>query len=169
MASKTRPFKTGDWIVHATYGVGKIRSIETKHLGEKQTRYFKVDAHNSTFFVPVEGIDIQRIRPVASRAQFRKALKLLNDTPHEFEGDHNARRRQIAEMAASFSPEATVELVRDLAGRRAARGLNDHEERTFERAAGRLAREWAIAEEMEFEDAQVKLNAVLDEATAKAG
>lgn len=165
--SKQQAFKKGDWIVHAFYGVGQIRAVETKKLGDQSTRYFKVDGRNSTFFVPVNNVESARIRPLASRQKLRKALKILKEPAEEFEGDHNARKRQIAERVAVFSPEATAELVRDLAGRRAAHGLNDHEERAFEQAAFRLTREWAITEDLDFEEAQQKLEAALDELYAK--
>lgn len=167
--SKSRPFKKGDWIVHANYGVGQILAMETKILGDKETRYYKVEARNSTFFIPVENAENDRIRPVASRQKLRAAMKVLRQPPQDLDADHNARKRQIAEMASEFSPQGTAELVRDLAARRAERGLNDNEERTFELASLRLAREWAITEKMEFDEAQQKLDATLDEATAKVG
>ncbi len=163
---KTQTYKKGDWIVHASYGVGQIIAIETKTLGEKETRYFKVEARNSTFFVPVENAENDHIRSVATRAKLRKAMKVLLQPPQDLDPDHNARKRQIAEMASEFSPEGTAELVRDLAARRVQRGLNDNEERTFELAATRLSREWAITEDMDFDEAHEKLAATLDEVKA---
>ncbi len=163
---KTQTFKKGDWIVHASYGVGQILAVETKTLGEHEKKYFKVEARNSTFFVPVDNAENDHIRSIASRTKLRQAMKVLREPPQELDPDHNARKRQIAEMANAFSPENTAELVRDLAARRAARGLNDNEERTFELASLRLAREWAITEDMDFDEAHEKLAATLDEVKA---
>ena len=158
MSDNTSPFAKGDWIVHAYYGVGQIKSIENKKMGDTSSKYYKVEARNSTFFIPVKNAENDRIRLVASKKMLRKAIKTLKDSPTEMESDHNQRKRQISEMLNDCSLLATAELIRDLIGRRKEHRLNDHEQSTLTKISTRLVREWAISSEISIEEAQKKFD-----------
>jgi RNA polymerase-interacting CarD/CdnL/TRCF family regulator len=166
VSDRSSPFSKGDWIVHAYYGVGQIKGIEKKQIEDNETKYYIVEARNSTFFVPVNNAENDRIRPVASKYMLRKAIKTLKDPPQEFEQDHNQRKRQISEMLNDCSLVATAALVRDLSSRRSQHGLNDHEENTLSKLSTRLVREWSITQKISVDDAQDKFNATIEEALA---
>jgi RNA polymerase-interacting CarD/CdnL/TRCF family regulator len=138
-------------------------SIEKKKIGEDQNKYFKVEARNSTFFVPVDKADNDRIRPIASRYMLKKAISTLKDQPQQLEPDHTQRKRQISEMLSDCSLVTNAILVRDLRARRNEFGLNDHEENTLEKMTKRLIREWAIAQDIEPEQATVKFETVMNQ------
>ena len=163
MSSKSSSFTKGDWIVHTFYGVGQIKSIEKKKIGDDQNKYFKVEAKNSTFFVPVDNIDTDRIRPVASKYMLKKAISTLKEKPQQLETDHTQRKRQISEMLNDPSLVTNATLVRDLRARRDEFGLNDHEENTLDKMTKRLIREWAITQEIEPEQAMEKFEALMHE------
>ena len=163
MSSKSTSLAKGDWIVHTFYGVGQIISIEKKKIGEDQNKYFKVEARNSTFFVPVDNVDADRIRPIASKYMLRKAINTLKDRPQQLDTDHTQRKRQISVMLNDPSLVTNAILVRDLRARRDEFGLNDHEENTLDKMTKRLVREWAIAQDIEPGQAMEKFETVMNE------
>lgn len=165
MNDNTSPFSKGDWIVHAYYGVGQIKSIENKIMGDTSSRYYKVEARNSTFFVPVKNTENDRIRPVASKTMLQKAINALKADPVDMENDHNQRKRQISEMLNDCSLLATAELIRDLLGRRRQHRLNDHEESTLSQISHRLVREWSISCDISMEEAQQKFEDTINKAS----
>lgn len=163
MSDGSSPFKKGEWIVHAYYGVGQIIGIENKQIGDDKVKYYKVEARNSTFFVPVKNAENERIRPVASKYMLRKAINTLKEKPQELESDHNQRKRQISEMLNECSLVTNAQLVRDLIFRRKEHRLNDHEENTLTKVTTRLVREWAITLELDVEEAQERFDTLVQE------
>lgn len=163
MSDNSSPFEKGEWIVHAYYGVGQIKAVENKQIGDKKVKYYKVEARNSTFFVPVENAENERIRPVASKYMLRKAIKTLKDKPEELESDHNQRKRQISEMVNECSLVTNARLIRDLIFRRNSHRLNDHEENTLTKISTRLVREWSITFDLSLEEAQQRFDKLVQE------
>ena len=163
MSEKSTAYAKGDWIVHAFYGVGQIKGIEKKKIGETETKYFKVTGKNSTFFVPVDNADNERIRPIASKYMLRKAINILKSPAEKLEDDHNQRKRQITERMNDCSLTGTAQLVRDLKARQIEFGLNDHEETTLAKLTDRLVKEWSITQEIDQESALKKFEMALSE------
>ncbi len=166
MSSTSAPFSKGDWIVHAYYGVGQIIGVEHKQIGDKKVKYYKVEARNSTFFVPVKNAENERVRPVASKYMLRKAINILKDKPQELDNDHNQRKRQILDMLGECTLVANAQLVRDLLYRRKSHRLNDHEENTLAKVTARLVREWAISLDLSPEEAQSRFDNLVQEELA---
>jgi RNA polymerase-interacting CarD/CdnL/TRCF family regulator len=153
VAKKSTSLGKGDWIVHTYYGVGQIMGMETKQIDDTKTRYYRVEAKNSVFYVPVKNIDNERIRPVASPYMMKKVVKILQEAPEEMSPDHNIRKRQISELLIDCSLATTAQLIRDLTARKIEYGLNDHEEKTLENLTERLVLEWSIAQQINLEEA----------------
>jgi RNA polymerase-interacting CarD/CdnL/TRCF family regulator len=163
VTKKPDSLKKGDWIVHTYYGIGQIKSVETKSIGDDKDKYFKVKTKNSTFFIPVGKIDEDRIRPVASDYKLRKAKKILKDPPVPFPDDHNERKKMLAETAADSSLEVAAQTIRDLLFRKKNAGLNDYEEKTLQNVEKLFVREWAIIQEVNDEMAQERYEKLLEE------
>ena len=163
MSNDSSSFSKGDWIVHSYYGVGQIAGIEKKILDDVQEKYFKVETQNSTYFIPTKKVDEDRIRPVASKYMLRKAIKAFKSTPQELDPDHNQRKRQLSELVSDLSLVASAELVRDLIARQTTNGLNDHEENTLHKLTERFVQEWAITQEIDYEQALEKFEQLVQE------
>jgi RNA polymerase-interacting CarD/CdnL/TRCF family regulator len=153
VAKKSTSLGKGDWIVHTYYGVGQIMGMETKQIEDATIKYYRVEAKNSIFYVPVKNIDNERIRPVASQYMMRKVKKILQEAPEEMSPDHNIRKRQIIDLLSDGSLATTAQLIRDLTGRKAGYSLNDHEEKTLEKLTEQLVLEWSIAQQIDLEEA----------------
>jgi RNA polymerase-interacting CarD/CdnL/TRCF family regulator len=143
----------GDWVVHAYYGIGKITKVETKAIGDEKARYYRVDAKNSTFYVPVKNVDPERIRPLSSDYKFRKARKILRSDPENLPENHNDRRKFIAEFVSNSEMDVAAGLIRDLTFRKQVHGLNDYEMKVLENTEKMFLREWAIIQDITEEEA----------------
>ena len=64
MTVDTLNLDIGDWIVHTHRGVGQVKSIEKKKLGDVSKQYFKIRTHNSIYWIPVDRSKSDHIRPV---------------------------------------------------------------------------------------------------------
>jgi len=159
---KSDTFAKGDWVVHTYYGIGQIIGIEKKQIDDEKLNYFKVKSENSVFFIPVENIDIERVRPISSEYKLKKAIKILKSPAESFEDDHTLRKRQITELMTDSSIETTAAVIRDLTNQRQGNGLNDHEDKALEKLTHQMATEWAITQDIDFQDAFNKLSAILE-------
>lgn len=144
MNKKPDSLGKGDWIVHSYYGIGQITNVETKLIENKKVRYYKVKANNSTFFVPVNNLLNDRIRPLSTEYRLRKAKKALKSRPKILPENHNDRKRFIQEISSDRTLDTTAELIRDLAYRKETVGLNDYETKTLQTLENLFVREWAI-------------------------
>lgn len=162
MAKKSTPLKRGDWVVHTYYGVGQIKGIETRVIAETKSEFFIIETKNSTFFVPTDKIDNERIRPISSKYKLTKAINELKSAPHDLEPDHTQRKRQISEMISNCKVEVSAGLIRDLNARRIENGLNSYEESTLTKMTNRLVQEWSITQSIDLEKAKEKLDLILN-------
>ncbi len=162
MAKKSTPLKRGDWVVHTFYGVGQIKKIESRVISDTKSKFYIVKTENSTFYIPVDNFDNERIRPISSKYKLQKAINELKSKPNDFEPDHTQRKRQISEMVSTSSVEVSAGLIRDLNARRIENGLNSYEESTLTKMTGRLIKEWSITHSIDMEKASNKLDAILN-------
>ncbi len=160
------PYSKGDWLVHPSYGIGQVMKIEKKRIEGKKIQFYRVEGEHSTYWLPVEGLEASRVRRLASRDQFRKAIKLLRSAPREMDPDHTKRRTRIKEVMTTGSLRSVVRAIRDLSARNSEKRLSDTERRSLEQFIDSLVEEWAIAEEIEMHEARSELKEMLDEGFA---
>jgi RNA polymerase-interacting CarD/CdnL/TRCF family regulator len=163
VSKKPDSLDKGDWIVHSYYGIGQIKSIETKLIDKEKVRYYKVKAKNSTFFVPVNNVINERIRPISTEYRLRKAKKALRSTPQELPENHNDRKKFIKEISSDRSLDNIAEIIRDLTYRKEHEGLNDFEENTLQRLEKLFIREWAIIKDSTEDEIHERLEKIFRE------
>ena len=151
----------GDWIVHANYGLGQVQGEDVKELAGEKKEYYKVQTKTAEYWLPKNRVDADTIRDVASRNKFRKALKVLKDTPAKMNKDYRKRRSHIAEVISSNSVVEFAKLIRDLYWRKHIKKLNETEKSTFDSLKVRFAREWSVASEIKEKDALNRLENML--------
>jgi CarD family transcriptional regulator len=162
MAQGSERFKNGDWIVHPSYGVGRIKKVERKRLDGQQLEYFRVEAHETAYWIPLDGMEESRARKVISQADFRKAVRLLENPPRQMDESYKKRRKRINEVLSEGLLRPTIRLVRDLWARNHKKRLNDTEKGALRRIMDTLVDEWAITEGISPEEANAQLNELLD-------
>ena len=161
--SKEVSLTKGDWIVHAYYGIGQITKVVTKAIGEQKSKYYRVDARNSTFYVPVKNPINDRIRPLSSTYKLRKSKSILRSEPNELPENHNDRRKYISEFSSNSEMDVSAAILRDLKYRTREHGLNDYEQKVLEATEKRFIREWAIIQGITEEEALEKLELIYQE------
>ena len=161
MTEQDQKFTKGDWIVHPVYGVGMIKRIEWKQLSGEKNKYYRVEADDTTYWVPVEDIEQSRVRKVLSRSGFRKAVRLLEKTPRKMDPNYKKRQNRIREVLSKGSLRPMVRLVRDLWARDRKKSLNETERMALRQGIQTLVGEWAIAENISTEEASAELDKLL--------
>jgi CarD family transcriptional regulator len=161
MATETLEFAEGDWIVHLYHGVGQIIDIEQKSLDGKTIKYYKVQTKDSIYWVPVENVDIDRIRPLSTPKEIDNALRIIRRKPRKMSADHMKRKSQINDVRSIGALDEVAKIIRDLSARQIADKLNDSEERALSQFTDRLISEWSISKDISTSEAREKLNDIL--------
>jgi CarD family transcriptional regulator len=167
MTDKELTYSVGDWIVHHMYGVGQVKKIEKKRLDQTKTEYYKVQANNSIFWVPVKNPNSDRIRPLTSTSSLKKALRFLKKTPHEMESNHNKRESRINKIRAEGKLSSICKIIRDLSAKEREKSLSTTEKQALDTFIDLLLREWSVCAGISIQDAQHKLQEYLKESWKK--
>ena len=156
-------FSPNDWIVHCHYGIGQIKAVETKAIGEEETTYYKVEAHNnSTIWVPVTSEE-ELLRPAASEDEFAEAVAVLKRPSRKMDGQFQTRIARIREVSREGNPVMLARTVRDLWARRSRRGqLSNTEESAWRRLTDRLIAEWTVSMGLDETQANQKMFSLLE-------
>lgn len=158
--NKALNYAQGDWIVHCYHGIGHIEAIEEKRIGDQEGTYFRIKMANSVLWMPVEQMDSEQIRPIASKTQFQEAVEALRQPPKGMASNLNKRQARIKRVTANNLPEETARLIRDLRARRRERkgGLNQGERRALRDLTKRFLQEWSLCVGLTMGQARRRLN-----------
>ena len=121
MPSKKLDFKTGQYVVYPTQGVGKLVRVEEQNIGGQKIKMLVIDfeRNHMTLRVPVERAEISGLRPLTS-------IKKMDEAISSAKGKAGAKRMIWARRAAQYEeninsgdPMKLAEVVRDLQRRNA--------------------------------------------------
>lgn len=154
MGENGLPYQVGDRIVHSFYGVGEITGIVERVLGDKTMEYYRVEAQNSVYYVPVEKADNNRVRPLISEKALQEVLEILEAGPNEMADDYKKRRKRIKNVRSSGDLQMMAKLIRDMYFRRHVDKLTDAESRALDKIEERMVQEWATC--MDINPAQAR-------------
>lgn len=167
MKDNELPYSVGDWIVHHFYGVGQVKKVEKKRLNKTKALYYKVEAKDSVYWVPVEKSDSKRIRPVTSKTRLKKALRLLKKAPDEMDPNHKKRESRINEIKTEGRLSSICQIVRDLSAKERQKPLSTREKHALETFKDLLLREWSVCVGISIDDARHELQDSLQESWMK--
>lgn len=159
--------REGDYIVHATLGVGIIQGIERKKLQGEKHVFYVVKTDNLTYWLPMMDSKSKRIRSVCAPATFAKALSVVRRKPELLSNNFRTRIKYIKDEMAKCSVLANARLLRDMHARNAEKNLHVNEHRTLEKLKNQFAREWAIAAGIEKKTAAAALEKALSISVSK--
>ena len=168
MTTLQQTYSTGDWIVHAYYGVGQVKGRDKKTLaGEKQS-FFKVKTFNGVYWLPTKKADVDHIRPLASQTQIRRALSLIRKAPKILPADYKIRGKKISQALRDVSLYAKARMIRDLNGKKFSSSLNISDQEALEKMKKQFLNEWAVVKEEDKRQLEQKLNQALHTSIEKA-
>ena len=163
MPTKKLDFKTGQYVVYPTQGVGKLIRIEEQTIGNQKIKMMVIDfdRNHMTLRVPVERAEISGLRPLSS-------VKKMDEAIASAKGKAGAKRMIWARRAAQYEeninsgdPMKLAEVVRDLQRRTATDTMTFSARQLYLRALERMAQEFAILHKMDLDEASDKIEDIL--------
>lgn len=159
--------KEGDYIVHATHGVGRITGIDRKKLAGEKHVFYVVKTDKLTYWLPMIESNSNRIRSVCAPSTFSKALSEIRRVPEPLSNNFRTRIKYIKDEMAKCSVLANARLIRDLHARNAEKNLHVNEHRTLDKLKLQFASEWAVSTSKEVEESLAALEKALSQSIAK--
>ncbi len=160
---ETRAYSKGDWIVHSLYGIGQIKGVDTKGISGEKTHYYRIQTTDSTFWVPVDQMDSEVLRPLSTPEEIQQAIAALQKPAKEMPPNYKTRQSRIQRVRDRNTPRAIARLIRDLRAYKRKKGaLNKTERSAYRTLRERLVKEWAIVAGTEAEKITPKLDRLLD-------
>jgi CarD family transcriptional regulator len=153
--------KEGDYIVHATHGVGEIMGIESKKLQDEKHVYYTVKTEKLTYWLELVESKSARIRSVCAPATFTKALSVMRREPKPLSNNFRTRIRNIKDEMVKCSVIANARLIRDLHARNAEKNLHVNEHRTMDKLKNQFASEWAVSADIDKSEAVAEMEKAL--------
>ena len=163
---KTTIFKTGDFVVYPTHGVGQVTGIEKETIAGNPLQLVVVSFDNDrmTLRVPINKMKTSGLRKVSSQ-------KIMDDAVTTLKGRARIKRTMWSRRAQEYEakinsgdPILIAEVVRDLHRNVGQPDQSFSERQIYEAALERLAGEFAAVESIEKDQATEKLEAVLQAA-----
>ena len=156
-------FKTGDFVVYPTHGVGKIVGIETQEISgiSLQVIIINFDKDRMTLRVPVSKAKNSGLRRLSTRKVMDAALTTLKGRSRVKRAMWSRRAQEYEAKINSGDPVSIAEVVRDLHRNAGQPDQSYSERQIYEAALDRLARELAAVERIDKDSATQKLNSVL--------
>jgi CarD family transcriptional regulator, regulator of rRNA transcription len=157
-------FRKGDTVVHPEHGAAVIQELKDKEfLGEKR-KYLvlRVVYGDLTLSVPVDSAEQVGLRPVISKAQVKKLLKVLTESETISAANWSRRFKNNLEKLHSGDPFEVAEVLRNLSIRDREKGLSAGEKRMIQKARQILISELSHATGKSDEDAGLMIDEVLD-------
>jgi len=160
-------FEIGDNVVYPHHGAGQVVRKEAKEiLGEKREYLTVKILHNDmTVMVPTENAQLAGLRRVIDEETVEKVLAVLRDECSEMPKNWNRRFKHNRDKIKTGDIYELAEVVRNLAIREAEKGLSTGEKQMFTRAKKILASELMYALEMDEEQVETHLYAMLSESS----
>jgi len=142
---RNRPaFVKGDWIVHAFYGVGRVLGREIKIMEGEENEYLRIKTNDSYYWLLIENMNADYIRPLASLDQINKALSLIRKQPDMLAKDYRIRQKEIARAVKDVALEVKICMIRDLTERKREKSLNVSESQTLFKLTTNFLTEWSL-------------------------
>jgi CarD family transcriptional regulator len=156
-----------DKIVHPVHGVGIIKKITQKTIGEKTHLYYRVKTNKLIYWLPVGDSQIDRVRPICGSATFTSVLTAVRAKPVKLSDNFRTRLKYINEQIERNALSVKAKLIRDLHCRNEIRRLHVNEFQIYEKLKNQFINEWCLSAGIDRAEAEVRLEEALDESASK--
>ena len=152
-------FKSGDYVVYPTHGVGLVKGIEKQTVGGLSLELVVVTFDNDrmTLRVPVSKMATSGLRKVSSRKIMDDAITTLKGRARVKRTMWSRRAQEYEAKINSGDPISIAEVVRDLHRGDDQPEQSYSERQLYESALDRMARELAAVENIDKGKAMEKL------------
>ncbi len=163
MPSKKLDFKTGQYVVYPTQGVGRLQRIEEQVIAGQSVKLLVIDFESShmTLRVPLERAEISGLRPLTSAKKMDEAITSAKGRAGSKRMIWSRRAAQYEENINSGDPMKLAEVVRDLQRRNPTDTMTFSARQLYLRALERMAQEFAVLHKMDVDAASEKIEDIL--------
>jgi CarD family transcriptional regulator len=163
MATKKLDYKTGQFVVYPTQGVGKVVRIEEQSFGGQKVSLLVIDfdRNKMTLRVPLDRAEISGLRPLVTQRKMNEAIESAK-------GKAGVKRMIWARRAAVYEENINsgdvmkvAEVVRDLQRRASADQMTFSARGLYLRALERMAQEYSVLYKLELDDASEKIEEII--------
>ena len=162
--TKKMEFKTDDFVVYPTHGVGKILGTETQEIAGTELDLLVINFEHDrmTLRIPVAKAQNSGLRRLSSRKQMDVALTKLKGRARVRRTMWSRRAQEYEAKINSGDPVSIAEVVRDLRRNSSQADQSYSERQMYQAALDRLAREFAAIEKIDEETAATRLEKIMN-------
>ena len=163
---KAPTYKTGDFVVYPTHGVGKVIDVLVQEIASHKLELIVItfERDRMTLRVPVEKAATSGLRKLASKKIMEEAMTTLKGRARVKRTMWSRRAQEYEAKINSGDPVSIAEVVRDLHRNVGQPDQSFSERQIYEAARDRLAAEVAAVDKTDVESATEKLEKVLEAA-----
>jgi len=163
MPTKKLEFKTGQYVVYPTQGVGKLIRMEEQAIAGQKIKLLVIDfeKNHMVLRVPLDRAEISGLRPLITPKKMDEAIASARGKAGAKRMIWARRAAQYEENINSGDPMKLAEVVRDLQRRSAADTMTFSGRQLYLRALERMAQEFAVLHKLEIDEASEKIEDIL--------
>ena len=162
--AKNSDFKTEDFVVYPTHGVGKVLGTEKQEIAGTELDLLVIDFEHDrmTLWIPLSTAQESGLRPLSSKKQMDFALVKLKGRARVRRTMWSRRAQEYEAKINSGDPVSIAEVVRDLRRNSSQAEQSYSERQMYQAALDRLAREFAAIEKIDEETAISRLEKLMN-------
>ena len=164
MVTKKREFRTGQYVVYPTQGVGKLVKTEDVVIAGQKVKMLVIDfpKNSMTLRVPLDRAEISGLRPIVSQRKIMEAINLAKERSGAKRMIWSRRAAIYEENINSGDPMKIAEVIRDLQRRSVDDPMTFSGRQLYFRALERMAQEFAAINNIEVDKAEEKIEDILE-------
>ena len=151
----------GNPVMHWTYGLGHITSIEERSLAEHKTRYYAVRVRDLTIWVPDDKQLVNRLRLPTPAQEFDELLAILSAPSEPLPVDQHERKLILEEILKDGLAASLCRVIRDLYDHQQTHSLNYIDQNVLKRTSNAFVGEWSHVHSLTVPEAEAKLRHLL--------
>lgn len=164
MSEEIVEFAVDQRVVYPSQGVGQIKDIFEKKVGDKTVKYYKIylEVSDMVVMIPVANAAMIGIRPIVCAADAEKALEILGEAIEPVTSDWKLRYQMNLDLLKKGSIFDIVSIVRCLYHRSKVKELPILERKLYDNAKKLLEDEIAFALGKPSKEIEAMLHAKLE-------
>lgn len=157
-------FEVGETVVYPHHGAAKIIDAKTRKVDGKEKLFIKLQVQQGDLVieVPAENCERVGVRDVIDEDGLQQVFAVLTSPLIDEPSNWSRRYKTNLEKLSSGDVIKVSEVVRDLWRREETKGLSAGEKRMLAKARQILVSELALAEHTTEEEAEAKLDGLLE-------
>lgn len=156
-------FKVGDKAVYPAHGVGVIKRIESRRIGEVNQDFYvlQILSSGATLMVPTSGCERAGMRNLISDDEISKVYAILRSPGKVSHTTWNRRFRDFNDKLRTGSVGDIAEVLRDLCSLRGDKDLSYGEKKMMDKALAMLVAEISAAAGRDISEVEIELAQLL--------